>query len=123
MISGTIRILRALLDGLLLRCPHCHRGRMFESAFRMRRQCPVCGLPFERAAGEVTGAMMINFVVTGVVVMVGSLYFGLFSSVPLGQVLVGLGLFAIAFPIVFYHCSRGLWVGILYLTAANAERD
>jgi uncharacterized protein (DUF983 family) len=123
MIKGTVQIVRALLDGLRLRCARCHRGRMFESAFRMRRQCPVCGLPFERAAGEVTGGMMMNFVVTGVVVMVGSLYFGLFSSAPLGQVLVGLGLFAIVFPIVFYRCSRGLWVSILYLTAANAERD
>lgn len=123
MIGGTTRIVRALLDGLLLRCPQCRRGRLFESAFRMRRECLVCGLPFERAAGETTGGMVINFVVTGVVVMVGSLYFGLFSSAPLGPVLVGLGLFAVVFPIVFYRCSRGLWVSILYLTAANAERD
>jgi uncharacterized protein (DUF983 family) len=123
MIGGTIRIVRVLLGGLRLCCPRCHRGRMFESAFGMRRQCPVCGLPFERAACEVTGAMMVNFVVTGVVVMIGSLYFGLFSSAPLGQVLIGLGLFAVVFPIVFYRCSRGLWVSILYLTAANAERD
>ena len=123
MISGTIRIVRALLDGLRLRCPRCHSGRMFESAFRMRRQCPVCGLPFEHSAGEVTGAMMMNFVVTGVVVMVGSLYFGLFSSAPLGQVLVGLGLFAIIFPIVFYRSSRGIWAGFLYITGDNQERD
>jgi len=123
MISGTIRIARALLAGLLLRCPRCRRGRMFESAFRMRQECPICGLPFERASGEATGGMVVNFVVTGVVTIVGSLYFGLFSSAPISQVLIGLGLFAILFPILFYRCSRGLWASILYLTAGNIERD
>jgi len=117
------RIFRALLAGLLLRCPRCYRGRMFESAFRMRPECPVCGLPFERSSGEVSGGMVINFVVTGLVIVPSSLYFGLFTSVPLMPVLVALGLFAIIFPILFYPVSRGLWVSILYLTAANAERD
>lgn len=123
MFQSIARISDALLAGLLLRCPRCRRGRMFESAFRMRRECPVCGLPFERAAGEVTGGMVINFVITGLVIMIGSLYFGLFSRAPLSMILLGFGAFAIIFPIVFYPISRGLWVSILYLTAANAEGD
>jgi uncharacterized protein (DUF983 family) len=96
---------------------------MFETFFRMRRECPACGLPFERAAGEVTGGMVINFVATGLVITIGSLYFGLFSRVPLPIVLLGFGAFAIIFPIVFYPVSRALWTSILYLTAANDERD
>jgi hypothetical protein len=67
--------------------------------------------------------MVINFVATGLVITIGSLYFGLFSTAPLARVLIGLGLFAIVFPIVFYPVSRGLWASILYLTAANAEGD
>ncbi|HEY9016557.1 MAG TPA: DUF983 domain-containing protein [Gemmatimonadales bacterium] len=106
-----------------LRCPECRQGTMFGSWFRMRRVCPVCGLEFERASGEVSGGMVVNFVVTGIVIMAGSLYFGLFSHAPLWMVLVGLGLFAIVFPILFYPVSRGLWASILFLTAANAEGD
>src|SRR5215471_16779229 len=123
MSQSITRVCRILLHGLLLRCPHCGRGHMFESLFRMRRECPVCGLVFERAAGEVTGGMVINFVVTGLVITIGSLYFGLFSRAPLSSVLLGMGAFAIVFPIVFYPVSRGLWASILYLTAANAEHD
>ena len=123
MSKGFARICRILLAGLLLRCPHCGRGRMFESFFRMRRECPVCGLEFERAAGEVTGGMAINFVVTGIVITIGSLYFGLFSRAPLSIVLLSMGAFAIVFPIVFYPISRGLWASILYLSAGNVEHD
>jgi uncharacterized protein (DUF983 family) len=123
MLQSIARISRILLAGLLLRCPRCGRGRMFVSLFRMRRECPVCGLAFERAAGEVTGGMVINFVITGLVITIGSLYFGLFSRAPLSMVLLGMGAFAILFPIAFYPISRGLWASILYLTAANAEHD
>jgi uncharacterized protein (DUF983 family) len=116
-------LFRALLDGVRLRCPRCHNGHMFESFFAMRRACPVCGLLFERASGEVTGGMAINFVATGLIITIGSLYFGLFSTAPLARVLIGLGLFAVIFPILFYPISRGLWASLLYLLAANSERD
>jgi uncharacterized protein (DUF983 family) len=123
MLQGIAKLGRVLLAGLLLRCPRCWRGRMFESLFHMRRKCPICGLLFERAIGEVTGGMAINFVITGLVITIGSLYFGLFSRAPLSTVLLSFGAFAIIFPIVFYPISRGLWTSILYLTAANDERD
>ena len=123
MLRAAVVLFRALLDGLLRRCPRCHKGRMFASFFTMHRECSVCGLLFERASGEVTGGMAINFVATGIIITIGSLYFGLFSTAPLSLVLIGFGLFAIVFPIVFYPLSRGLWTSLLYLLAANAEPD
>jgi uncharacterized protein (DUF983 family) len=118
-----LRFLRVLLDGLLLRCPRCHRGHMFARGFTMRHTCEVCGLPFERATGEITGGMGINTVVTLVIITVCSLVLGLNPSVPLAPLLIGLAAFAILFPIAFYRSSRGLWVSLLYLTGDNAERD
>jgi uncharacterized protein (DUF983 family) len=112
-----------MLDGLLLRCPRCHKGRMFERGFTMRRACPVCGLVFEHASGEITGGMAINTVVTLLVITVASLVFGLNPAVPLGPLLVGLAAFAILFPIAFYRSSRGLWAGFLYVMGDNTERD
>jgi len=117
------RALRALLDGLLLRCPQCHRGRMFPAGSTMARTCPVCGLRFERASGEITGGMAINTVLTLFVIVVCALVFGRDPSVPLLPLIGGLALFAVVFPIAFYRSSRGLWASFLYLTGDNAESD
>lgn len=118
-----IHFLRALFDGLLLRCPRCHTGRMFARGFTMNTACPNCGLPFEKATGEITGGMGINTVATLAVITVLSLVFGLNPSVPLAPLLLGLALFAIVFPILFYRSSRGLWASFLYMTGDNTERD
>jgi uncharacterized protein (DUF983 family) len=120
---AAIRILRALFDGLRLRCPHCHRGRMFASRSKMNEECPVCGTPFERRSGEVTGGMAINLVLTELIVVFigGGLAF--FTTYPLLPIFGALGLFAIGFPILFYRRSRGLWASVLYLTGGNLEID
>lgn len=116
-------IATATLDGLLLRCPRCHKGRMFRSLFDMHPSCSVCGLPFETASGEITGGMVINLVVTEVVAVVAGGYFALFTTVALLPLLLTLGFFTIIFPILFYRCSRGIWAGFLYVTGDNAEGD
>jgi len=121
--DAMIRFLRALFDGLLLRCPRCHTGRMFARGFTMNKVCPNCGLPFEQASGEITGGMGINIVVTLVIIIVCALVFGLNPSVPLGPLLIGLALFAILFPIAFYRSSRGIWAAFLYMTGDNQEHD
>ena len=118
-----LRFLRALLDGLLLRCPRCHVGKMFARGFAMHQSCPRCGLEFERSTGEITGGMGVNTVVTLLVITIGSLVFGLNPDVPLGPLLLGLALFAILFPILFYRSSRGIWASVLYLTGDNSETD
>ena len=117
------QFLRAMFDGLFLRCPRCHAGRMFARGFTMHPNCPVCGLRFEKASGEITGGMAINTVVTLAVIVVCSLIFGLNPAVPLLPLLIGLGLFAILFPILFYRSSRGMWASFLYLTGDNTEGD
>lgn len=113
----------AVIDGLLLRCPRCHKGRMFRSLFDMHQQCSVCGLPFETASGEITGGMAINLVVTEVVAVVAGGYFALFTTVPVLPLLLILGFFTIVCPILFYRFSRGIWAGFLYATGDNTEGD
>lgn len=118
-----LAFLRALFDGLILRCPRCHIGPMFVRGFAMNKACPNCGLLFEKASGEITGGMAVNTVATLAVITLGSLVFGMNPAVPLAPLLIGLALFAILFPIVFYRSSRGLWASFLYMTGDNAERD
>lgn len=118
-----MRVLRILWNGLRLRCPQCQRGRMFALRFTMYRECPVCGLAFERSSGEITGGMGINAFVTETVVFVVGAALGWFTALPLLPLLGGLSVFAIIFTIAFYRPSRGLWASILFLTGDNDEPD
>lgn len=118
-----LRMIRALFDGFTLRCPRCHRAGMFAGAFEMRKSCEHCGLAFESASGEITGGMGINISVSLLLIMIAALVFGMNRDIPLLPLLLGLGAFAILFPVIFYPSSRGLWVSILYLTNHHAEHD
>lgn len=117
------RALRALWDGAIVRCPRCRQGRMFESAFGMRGQCPVCGLPFERSSGEISGGMGINAFVTQTIVFVLGAALGWFTKLPLGPLLLLLVVLTVVLPIALYRPSRGVWAAILFLTGDNEEED
>ena len=88
----------------------------------MYHACPVCALEFERASGEITGGMGINTVAT-CVLEVGLVIAFLLAPSPLALEIGALVLVGVAFPILFYRSSRGLWVSLLYLTGNNTEPD
>jgi uncharacterized protein (DUF983 family) len=46
---------------LRLRCPQCRVGQVFHGVVAMNRQCPVCGLWFEREPGYFVGSMYISY--------------------------------------------------------------
>jgi uncharacterized protein (DUF983 family) len=62
--KGSIRRATRLFGrALRLRCPNCGGGPIFQSWFRMRTYCPVCGLPLERGEhGYQVGSYMFNIV-------------------------------------------------------------
>jgi uncharacterized protein (DUF983 family) len=44
------------------RCSRCRNGRVFQSAWIMNEDCPVCGLDFDRGEpGYFTGAMYVSY--------------------------------------------------------------
>jgi uncharacterized protein (DUF983 family) len=118
--TALIRILRVFWQCLLLRCPACERGRMFRSAFRMNVRCPVCGTIFERDAGEITGGIAINSIVTMFLAICGA-FLAFIEEIPLNALLGVLIAITIVFPIAFYRHSRAFWIGIIYLTGSIAE--
>jgi uncharacterized protein (DUF983 family) len=115
------RMVRILLCGLLLTCPACRYGRMFRSLWVMKLRCPVCGIIFERDAGEVTGGMWINATVTSTLIVIPALYFALFTRVSIALLIGLLGAFTVGFGLMFYRPARGLWISILYLTGSIDE--
>ena len=116
-----LRILHILTLGLFLICPACRRGRMFRSHFRMNVRCPVCGVIFERDAGEVTGGMAINMTVTSLIALVGGGLLGVMTDLPAGLLILMIGVLTVAVGLLFYRHARGLWTSILYLTGSIFE--
>ena len=112
-----------LIDGLLCRCPRCHRGPIFARGFTVREACVVCGLPFESASGEVTGGMGISISLTLLIVIVAAGIGGFNESIPLPLFFAVMGAITILFPIVFYKPSRALWIGFLYAMGDHTEGD
>ena len=116
-----LRILYILTLGLLLICPACQRGRMFRSLFVMNVRCPVCGVIFERDAGEVTGGMAINMTLTSLIAVVGGGLLGVLTDIPAVLLILVVGAFTVAVGLLFYRHARGLWTSILYLTGSIFE--
>jgi uncharacterized protein (DUF983 family) len=59
----------ALRRGFRRRCPNCGEGRLYSSWIRMHHDCPHCGLSFYRESGYYVGAMILNYGVTGSIVL------------------------------------------------------
>src|SRR5262245_43060010 len=96
---------------LLLRCPSCQKGRLFDSWFRMNQRCAHCGLAFYRESGYYVGSIYINYAAT-VAVVLASFFF--FQSVP-EQFQLPFFLFVALFTsLAFFRHSRSLWIAIDY---------
>jgi uncharacterized protein (DUF983 family) len=110
------RILTLLARGARGRCPHCGRGAMFRTWFAPHRHCAACGLSFERDEREDywLGAFLLNFIVTTVgfaafvlVVVLATwpdVWWSLLTWGGVAQIIVT--------PIVFYPCSKALWLAL-----------
>ena len=117
-----MRIIQALLRGLIGRCPVCGRGHMFRSYYDLRQECPVCGTWFERTGNQSTGGMAINMVFTILLGFAGGILLVLRwpEHVWLGLGILVLGL--VLFQLIFYRFAKGLWLGITALTG-DMEHD
>ena len=110
-------ITRALSRGLTLCCPVCGGARVFQSPFRVRHHCPVCGALFQREEGFFVGAIMINVVTTEAAVMATAGLWLLSTAGGGGGAALLTLLFAVAllFPVAFYHHAWSLWLAADHL--------
>ena len=57
------RASRLLWRAVRLRCPHCGNGGIFQTPFRLRPDCPSCGLQLDRGESDYfLGAYVFNLV-------------------------------------------------------------
>ncbi|HEX2381299.1 MAG TPA: DUF983 domain-containing protein [Acidimicrobiales bacterium] len=103
--------------GLRRRCGRCGAKRIFRSFFQLHERCPRCGYKFEREEGFFTGVYLVNYCVTGLLLVVEIFAFLLFAVANDGDVslvpwLVGGAAIAILCPLLLYPYAKSTWAAI-----------
>jgi uncharacterized protein (DUF983 family) len=104
-----------LIRGLKLRCPACGLGQLYESFFRMRDECPYCGLVFAREQGYFIGAIYLNVMATE------SLIFATYLALILARRITDQSTYTILFtlalllPVLFHRHARSIWLSVDHL--------
>jgi uncharacterized protein (DUF983 family) len=100
--------------GLTRRCARCGSGHLFEHWTKMKPDCPRCGLHFEREQGYWAGALALNFICTGGLLLFAFAIVLIFTLPDVNVVLTLAVLVPIAIlgPIVWYPFSKTLWVAV-----------
>lgn len=103
---------KILTSAIRLRCPRCLRSPLFRGPFSMNRDCPACGLVFEREPGYWIGSIYLNYGVT-VALMLG-LWFGLetFTAVGTAARLSVCAAAGVGVPLVCFRHARALWMAV-----------
>lgn len=94
---------------ILQRCPRCNKGRVFYGLISTNRECPSCGLVFERDTGYFTGAMYASYtlgMVTSFPIWMTMLILGVNPFVIIG---VAVAQILITLPLLFRY-SRVIWL-------------
>jgi uncharacterized protein (DUF983 family) len=112
---------RAVLRGILKRCPRCGTSGVFRSRFQLKSICPACGMRFEKEEGGFLGAMVLNYALaTGLWVVVLTLVLAFtVPDVPVGWLLVASVIVLIGVPLWFYPRSKTTWAAVEYLVARS----
>ena len=113
--SMPIDIPRVVWRALRLRCPNCGSSGFFESWFRIRKACHICGYsPSRSDEGYGMGALTINMVVSELIAV--GVIFGtaiIMRPDPPWDALLYIGLaLAVGLPLFFYPFATSLFVAI-----------
>ena len=100
---------------LKLECPACGRANVFGRPFNLKARCTACGVIFKREEGFFVGAIMANVVATEILILVVYFLCLLLTNLDEQKMLTALFVVGITFPLVFYHHSWSLWLGLDHL--------
>ena len=104
-----------MLRGLRLRCPACGEGSLYESLFKMNKECPSCSMVFAREQGYFIGAVYVNVIATESLIF-GAYLVSLLTLSAYSDFLYAI-LFALAvlLPLAFYRHARSIWLSFDYV--------
>lgn len=115
--AGRVGWGRTVLRGMTRRCGRCGGGGVFEGYFRLREQCPRCGVRFVREEGFFTGVYLINFSVTLGLMFVALMVFVLQRAIsgstgPLWPILAVCAGLAVLAPVLLYPVAATTWAAL-----------
>ena len=107
-------ILLTLRRCLTLTCPACGKASIVGRPFNVNERCAACGVIFKREEGFFVGAIMANVVATEAAILLA--YFVCLFLISNEQTMLTiLFIVGVTFPLVFYHHSWALWLGMDHL--------
>lgn len=106
------RLFLYLFRALLLHCPHCGKGGIFNHFFSQKQVCPNCGLWLEREPGYYSGAMGINLIVSELLFTAGFVLLLVMTwpNPPWTWLQWGGAASMVIAPILLWPFSRTLWL-------------
>lgn len=101
-----------MIRGLTLKCPACGLGQLYQSFFKMRRECYYCGLVFAREQGYFVGAIYLNVAATESFIFITYLAFILAHRTADQITYTVLFALALLLPVIFNRHARSLWLSL-----------
>lgn len=98
-----------LLSVARCRCPHCQKGEIFSGFWQMHRNCPVCGVLFERETGYFMNAIFIGYVIGFVLLVPLLVTLYLLQASPLVFSLTVSAVLLLLAPLIFRY-ARVIWM-------------
>ena len=120
------RALRLYGRALLLRCPHCGRGRVVRSWFRLHPRCPACGIRTERGEEDFfLGSMMFNIILSEglFIVFVIGLIWARWPDVPWDFLETWAIVLMAAAPFLVFPWTKTMWLASDILIRPVTEEE
>jgi len=103
----------AIFEGILGRCPSCHRGKLYSGYLELAPRCDVCGLDY-RFADSGDGPAVFVILVTGFIVVGAALIVEILYSPPYWLHAALWGPLAILLPLVPLRSFKGVLIALQF---------
>ncbi|MBC7693525.1 MAG: DUF983 domain-containing protein [Methylotenera sp.] len=93
-------------------CPFCHRGRVFYGLYKMHRNCPACGIKFERESGYFLGAMILSYFISSFSLVPTVILLVFYFHASLAWIIIVPSIQVILMNPLLFKYSRLIWLRI-----------
>jgi uncharacterized protein (DUF983 family) len=111
------------LRGLLGYCPHCGKARWSKGLVGIHAQCSNCGLKFQSAPGDFTGAAVLSYGVTSFPILMLGMLLVAFTDLSLMSIMAIGVVLTLIIGTLTYQPLKGLWIAFLVDNGAIAPPD
>lgn len=104
--------LAMLWRGARKHCVVCNQGHLFNGWFTMKKECPGCGLRFEREQGFFVGQVGLNTIISGgaLLIVIATVTALTQPDVPMVELMIAGVVTVIVTALFSYPFSRTIWL-------------